>query len=255
MDHKVILHTQDLSIGYGRKQVGSAINLRLGLGEIVCLLGPNGSGKSTLFKSLLGLVPTLGGQVILQERELSLWSRAELARTMGYVPQISEGLFAFTVLEMVLMGRSAYIGHFGAPSRQDKELAYATLARLGIEALADRTYTQLSGGEQQLVLLARALVQEPKLLILDEPTASLDFGNQIRVLKQIKALKQQGLAVFLCTHQPEHARRVADQVVLLKKGQVVAQGPTQTCLSVVALADLYELNTAVVRQHLENTIF
>lgn len=255
MDPKIILHTQSLCIGYANKPVGADINLRLALGQIVCLLGPNGSGKSTLFKSLLGLVPLLGGRVLIQQRDLRLWSRAELARTIAYVPQVAEGLFAFTVVEMVLMGRSAYIGRFGSPSAQDKDLAHAALARLGIEALAARVYTQLSGGEQQLVLLARALVQEPKVLILDEPTASLDFGNQIRVLKQIKALKQQGLAIFLCTHQPEHARRVADQVVLFKKGKIMAQGVTETSLSVAALAELYELNPTVVQQHLENTIF
>lgn len=255
MTRRPILSVRDARIGYGSKQIGAEIHLDLYLGQIVCLLGPNGSGKSTLFKSLLGLIPLLGGQVILQDKNLSLWSRAELAQVIGYVPQASEGMFAFTVIDMVLMGRSAYIGRFGAPSAHDKYLAYQVLAQLGIIGLADQAYTHLSGGEKQLVLLARALVQEPKILILDEPTASLDFGNQIRVLKQIKALRQQGLAIFLCTHQPEHARRVADQVVLLKQGKVVARGATEQSLHVSALADLYELSVTEVEQHLTNTIF
>ncbi len=249
-----ILSARQLCIGYGHKLIGSHIDLDLQLGQIVCLLGPNGSGKSTLFKSLLGLIPLLGGQVVLQGRDLKLWSRPQLAKTMAYVPQASDGVFAFQALEMVLMGRSAFIGHFGAPSKQDRILAHQALERLGIESLAHRPYTQLSGGEQQLVLLARALVQEPKVLILDEPTASLDFGNQLRVLQHIKALKQQGLAIFLCTHQPEHARRVADTVILFKKGQVVAQGPTASCLRVETLAELYDLSTTDVVQHLESRI-
>ena len=255
MTRSAILSVKDASIGYGAKQVGTGIHLDLYLGEIVCLLGPNGSGKSTLFKSLLGLIPLLGGQVMLQDKNLSLWPRRELAQVLGYVPQASEGMFAFSVTDIVLMGRSAYIGRFGVPSAHDMYLAHQALEQLGVLHLADQAYTQLSGGEKQLVLLARALVQEPKILILDEPTASLDFGNQIRVLKQIKALRQQGLAIFLCTHQPEHARRVADQVVLLKKGKVVARGPTEQSLHVAALADLYELNVIEVEQHLTNTIF
>lgn len=255
MTRSAILSLRDVCIGYGAKQVGEGIHLDLHVGQIVCLLGPNGSGKSTLFKSLLGLIPLLGGQVVLQDKNLSVWSRSELAQVLGYVPQASEGMFAFKVIDMVLMGRSAYIGRFGMPSAYDRQLAHQTLAQLGIATLADRAYTQLSGGEKQLVLLARALVQQPKVLILDEPTASLDFGNQIRVLKQIKALKQQGLAVFLCTHQPEHARQVADHVILLKKGKVVARGPTEQSLHVAALADLYELSVTEVEQHLTNTIF
>ena len=251
---KVILSAQSIRVGYARKQVGTNISLDLHLGQITCLLGPNGSGKSTLFKSLLGLIPLLSGHVLIQGKPLSQWSRKALARTIGYVPQASDGLFAFSVLDMVLMGRSAYIGRFGSPTAEDRRLAYQALAQLGIESLADRLYTELSGGEQQLVVIARALAQQPKVLVLDEPTASLDFGNQLRVLKQIKALKQQGLAIFLCTHQPEHAHRVADQVILLKRGHVVAQGAVATTLTTTALAQLYELSPEEIRQHLAHAI-
>lgn len=254
MVSSAILSTHKLSIGYGTKVIGAELNLELHLGQIVCLLGPNGSGKSTLFKTLLGLIPALSGQVQLQGKDLAKWPRQQLARLLAYVPQASEGAFSFQVMDMVLMGRSAYVGRFSSPSRQDIELAQQMLARLGIAHLSARPYTQLSGGEQQLVLLARALVQEPKVLILDEPTASLDFGNQLRVLAQIKALKQQGLAIFLCTHQPEHARRVADQVILFKKGQVLSQGATARCLTILALARLYDLSPEAVKQHLENNI-
>ena len=249
-----ILEARSLRIGYGATTIGTEINFKLVAGQILCLLGPNGSGKSTLFKSLLGLIPLLGGQVLLQGLPLASSARRHIAQQVAYVPQATEGMFAFQVLDVVVMGRSAHIGMFAAPSQQDKDIALQSLAQLGMAHLRHRIYTQLSGGEQQLVLLARALAQQPQALILDEPTASLDFGNQIRVLEQIHALRDQGLAIFLCTHQPEHAYRVADKVLLFKKGNVAAAGVTATTLTAEALAQLYDLPITVVRQHLQNTI-
>lgn len=254
VEKQPILQAHQLSIGYAHKQIGQGINFSLYTGQTLCLLGPNGSGKSTLFKSVLGLIPLLGGEVHIQQTPLIQLSRQEIAKVMAYVPQATAGLFAFRVLDVVVMGRSAHLGLFAAPSTADREMAQQCLAQLGIEHLSGRSYTQISGGEQQLVLLARALTQQPQVLILDEPTASLDFGNQIRVLDQIKSLKDQGLAIFLCTHQPEHAYRVADEVLLFKKGQVLAAGKTDITLSTEALAQLYDLPLAVVRQHLQNPI-
>lgn len=251
---KTILHARQVAIGYGNKQVGQHINFDLGVGRILCLLGPNGSGKSTLFKSILGLIPLLGGEVFIQQKSLALCSRRDIAQTIAYVPQATEGMFDFRVLDVVVMGRSAHIGLFAAPSAADYLLAEQCLAQLGIAHLAGRSYTQISGGEQQLVLLARALAQQPKALVLDEPTASLDFGNQIRVLDHIHALRDQGLAIFLCTHQPEHAYRVADEVLLFKKGEVVAAGSTVNTLTAEALGKLYDLPIDVVYQHLRSVI-
>lgn len=250
----VILHAQKLAIGYGNKQVGQHIHFSLDAGRILCLLGPNGSGKSTLFKSVLGLIPLLGGEVFIQQQSLALCSRRDIAKTIAYVPQATDSMFAFSVLDVAVMGRSAHIGLFSAPSPDDYEFAEQCLAQLGIAHLAERSYTQISGGEQQLVLLARALAQQPKALVLDEPTASLDFGNQIRVLDQIRILRDQGLAIFLCTHQPEHAYRVADEVLLFKKGEVVAAGNTVSTLTAEALGRLYDLPIDVVYQHLRSVI-
>lgn len=251
---KTLLSVQQVAIGYGARVLGQDLSFEVYEKEILCLLGPNGSGKTTLFKTILGLLPALAGQVQIAGQDLHHLSRRELAQLVAYVPQATEGVFAFTVLDMVLMGRNAYVGIFQTPSRADVELAMHCLSQLGIDVLFDRHYTELSGGEKQLVLLARALVQEPRILILDEPTASLDFGNQVRVLSQIQALRQQGLAVFMCTHQPEHAHRIANRVMLFKKGQIICQGATDSTLTITALADLYELPINVVQQHLQNQV-
>jgi iron complex transport system ATP-binding protein len=233
-----LLEAEALAIGYRNRCVGEGIDLILGAGETLCLLGPNGSGKTTLFRTLLGLLPPLAGVVRVAGRPLADWSRQALAQKIAYVPQLHAGLFAFTVEEVVLMGRTARLPRFSTPSARDREVATACLARLGIAHLAQRIYTEISGGERQLALVARALAQEATILILDEPTASLDFGNQLRVLAEIDALKRQGLAILMSTHQPEQALRVADRVALLKAGRIVAQGP-RSLVTAQRLAELY----------------
>ena len=254
MGRQVVLSARDLRIGYGNKTIADSISFELEAAEVLCLLGPNGSGKSTLFKTVLGLVPALAGQISVLNQPLARWSRRQLARQMAYVPQQSASLFSFTALDMVLMGRSAYTGLFSTPSKNDMEKAWSCLEHLGIEHLAERLFPQLSGGEQQLVLLARALAQEPKALILDEPTSSLDFGNQILLIEQVQQLKKQGLAIFLCTHQPEHAMRMADKALLLAKGKVFAQGAVHEVLSINNLATMYGLSDERVCDYLETSL-
>ena len=233
------IETRGLSIGYGGTVVGEGLDLDLAAGEVLCLLGPNGGGKTTLFRTLLGVLPPIAGEVRIAGRPLSSWPRRELARHLGYVPQAHAGLFAFTVEDVVLMGRTARLGRFAAPSVRDREAARTALGRLGIGALAPRVYTRISGGERQLVLIARALAQEAETLILDEPTASLDFGNQLRVLAEIARLRQDGIGILMSTHQPEHAFKVADRIALLASGRIVAQGPTRDTATARRLADLY----------------
>lgn len=249
-----ILSVSDLSIGYGAKHLVGGITFDLNPSLVLCLLGPNGCGKSTLFKTVLGLIPRLSGSIQILDRDLAQYSRREVSQCIAYVPQSASMVFGFTALDMVLMGRSAYVGLFSGPSKADKEMALYCLARLGVSHLAARPFPQLSGGEQQLVLLARALAQEPRALILDEPTASLDFGNQIMVIEQIQLLKEQGLAIFFCTHQPEHAARIADEVLLLAKGQVFAQGARADVLTLDNLASMYGLKCEQVRDYLETRI-
>ena len=234
-----LLQARGLSAGYRRQPVLSRITLELVRGEILCLLGPNGSGKTTLLKTLLGLLPPLEGEVLMCGQPITGWSRKAFAHHVGYVPQAHDGVFPFTVEEIVLMGRAARIRPFATPSAHDRAVSTRCLETLGIDRLAHRIYTAISGGERQLVLIARALAQEPDLLIMDEPTASLDFGNQIRVLEHIEHLRRDGMTVLMTTHQPSHALRCADRTALLADGQIIAMGPTITTATTTSLARLY----------------
>ena len=247
-----VLELLGLRTGHGRRMVSEAVDLCIAAGEVLCLLGPNGCGKTTLFRTVLGLLPPLAGQVLVQGQPVQHWPRAEFARRVGYVPQAQAGVFAFEALDMVLMGRAARLPLLARPSRADRALALACMERLQIAHLAARRYTELSGGERQLVLIARALAQEPALLVMDEPTASLDFGNQIRVLEQIAGLSAQGMAVLLSTHQPEHALRVATRIALLGRGRLLDVGEPRAVATPSALAGLYGVGEAAIAAHLSS---
>lgn len=228
-----------LSIGYGDRVVGRDLDLLLGEGEVLALLGPNGGGKTTLLRTLLGLLSPKQGDVHLDGRALSAIPIRERARMIAYVPQVHAGTFAFTVETVVLMGRTAHGSLFSGPSMNDHAVAARALERFGIFALRERPYTEISGGERQLVLLARALAQEPRFIVLDEPTASLDFGNQGKVMQEIRALAGSGLGVLFTTHDPNHALRAADRAFLLRKGEKLAEGPVGQVLTGDNLERLY----------------
>jgi iron complex transport system ATP-binding protein len=242
----VILVADKLDIGYRRKRIGQGIDLDIREGEVLCLLGPNGGGKTTLMKTLLGLLPALGGKVTLEGEDIGQFSRARLARIVGYVPQAGTAFFPFTVLDVVLMGRVAHIGLFASPGARDVAAADKALAALGIGHLRDRIYTEISGGERQLALISRALAQEPRLLVMDEPTASLDFGNQLRVLDHITALARHGMAVVLSTHDPDHVFLCGDRAALLYGGRLAAIGPPAEVITPETLAALYGVEVEVV---------
>jgi iron complex transport system ATP-binding protein len=240
------LTVDNLAFGYPGKPVGRAANLSIRSGEILCLLGPNGSGKTTLFKTILGLLAPQGGRVRLDGEDLSRWSRARIAQVMGYVPQAHTAYFPFSVIETVVMGRSPHVPLFGTPSDADVAVADRALATLNIHRLRDAVYTRISGGERQLALIARALAQEPAVLVMDEPTASLDFGNQMLVLDQIRRLAARGMAIILSTHDPDHAFLCATQVALLHEGELVAQGSPGETITPETLRRLYGVNVDVL---------
>jgi iron complex transport system ATP-binding protein len=233
------LAAETLSIGYPGRTIGRDVSLAVAPGEALALLGPNGGGKTTLLKTMLGLLVPHAGAVSLDGRPLSALTVGERARQIGYVPQVHTGIFAFAVREMVLMGRTAHQGLFASPSAKDRGVVEAKLAELGVTHLADKPYTMISGGERQLVLIARALAQEPRYVVLDEPTANLDFGNQGKVMRQIRALTAQGLGVLFTTHDPNQALRYADRVALLADGQLKRTGPPSEILTPAMLEDLY----------------
>ncbi|TXM65017.1 MULTISPECIES: ABC transporter ATP-binding protein [Methylobacterium] len=242
----MMLSVEALAFGYGAREVGAGVSFTLGAGEVLCLLGPNGGGKTTLFKTLLGLLPAQAGRVRLDGEDLSRWSRRRVARALAYVPQAHAAFFPFTVRAVVLMGRAARLAPFAAPGRADEAAADMALATLGIGHLADRIYTEISGGERQMVLIARALAGEPRILVMDEPTASLDFGNQTRVLEQVRRLAKTGIAVVLSTHDPGHAFLCADRVALLHGGRLVALGTPEATITRESLRRVYGVDVAVV---------
>lgn len=242
----MILEARRLAIGYRDRVVGRDLDLTLAEGEALALLGPNGGGKTTLLKTLLGLIPPLDGEVCLAGQPLDRISVRERARLVAYVPQVHAGVFAFTVEEIVLMGRSAHGDLFSRPSARDRQVAAEAIARLGIAHLAQRPYTMISGGERQLALIARALAQEPRIVVLDEPTASLDFGNQGKVMREIRALAGAGLGVIFTTHDPNHALRHADRAVLLRDGKNLACGPASNILTGAMLEELYQAKVVTV---------
>jgi iron complex transport system ATP-binding protein len=209
------------------------------------LLGPNGAGKTTLFKTILLLLVPLGGTIMIDAEAIERWSRRKLARAFGYVPQAQLGLFPFTVRDVVLMGRTAHIDLFATPSVQDQEVAEQMLDLLGIAHLAEHPYTEVSGGERQITLVARALAQEPKILVMDEPTASLDFGNQVRVLSEIKTLASRGIAVILSTHDPDQAFLCAHRVAILNNGRLAHLGPPQEVITSENLRVIYRVDVEV----------
>jgi iron complex transport system ATP-binding protein len=240
------LSAEQLAFGYRGRSVGSGVSIDIRSGEVLCLLGPNGGGKTTLMKTLLGLLPALAGRVLLDGEDVAQMPKKRLARIIGYVPQAHLAFFPFAVLDIVLMGRSAHIPLFAAPSDADRAVAERALGQLGIAHLKSRVYTEISGGERQLVLIARALAQEPRILIMDEPTASLDFGNQLRVLNQIAALARAGIAVVFSTHDPDHVFLCGDRVALLHDGHMEEIGPPEAIITAAALKRLYGVEVQVV---------
>lgn len=235
----MILEARGLAIGHRGRRVGEDIDLGLAAGRTLALLGPNGGGKTTLLRTLLGLLAPIAGEVRLDGRPLAAIPVGERARLMAYVPQSHAGTFAFTVEDVVLMGRTAHATAFAPPSDRDRAVARDALDRLGLSALAQRPYTMISGGERQLALVARALAQEPRVVVLDEPTASLDFGNQGRVLGRMRELASAGLAVLFTTHDPNQALRYADDVSMLRDGRVLHHGASGEALARATLEKLY----------------
>lgn len=243
---KMYLEFKNLSCGYGQRTVIDGISLQVQLGEIVGLLGANGCGKTTLIKTVLGLLPAQGGEVLLNGKDIRGWTSAQIARVMGYIPQTHTPPFPFQVLDVVLMGRTAHIKPFSSPSRKDISIAEEALEMLNISYLGDRLYTEISGGERQLVLIARALAQEPQILIMDEPTASLDFGNQIKVLSHVKQLAGMDIAVLMSCHFPEHAFIYSNRAVLLNEGKILHSGTPSETITAERLKTLYGIDVDIV---------
>lgn len=241
----MMLKVQDLSFSYGERKNLSGIRFEALTGTRVAVLGPNGAGKSTLFRCILGLLPRFQGEIRIDGKDIQTMRPGEIARCAAYIPQSTTPVFDYTVLEMVLMGMTGQLGPFSGPGKQQAAAAEAALQSLGIASLAHRGFGKISGGERQLVLIARAMVQGAKLLIMDEPTANLDFGNQHLVLEQMERLAADGYTVLFSTHNPDHALSCADQALVLQKGTMLAYGPVEAVVTAELLTELYGVKVSL----------
>lgn len=241
-----MLSTRDLTIGYPRRKLAAHISFALDKGEAVAILGPNGSGKTTLFRTLLGLLPALAGEVALNDRPMTALAPAEIARNIAYVPQAAAGFFNFSVIEVVEMARAAHLAWYAQPGVKDRAIAQQALAELNIAHFANREFAELSGGERQLVMIARALASEARILLLDEPTASLDYGNQFLILDEIAKLKTRGVAILFTTHNPDQALRIADRTLTISREGVINIGATRAVVTRDSLAALYAIDVQLM---------
>jgi len=233
------LEVRGLSFAYPPRRVLDEVDFDLAAGELCALFGPNGSGKSTLYRCVLGHLRH-EGTARLDGVDLTRLRPAQVARRISYVPQQHSNPFPFTVIDMVLMGRTPHLGGVFGPRQRDVQQCERVLEQVGLAAERDRLYQTLSGGQRQLVLIARALAQDCDVLLLDEPTASLDFGNQMGVWRTIRELARDGRAVLVCTHEPNHVLWFCDRVLALSRdGRIAADGAPADVVNRALVASLY----------------
>jgi iron complex transport system ATP-binding protein len=223
------------------------VSLTVQSGDVFCLLGPNGIGKSTLLKCLSGILHIQQGRIILNGRNLSEFKLPDVAKQIGYVPQGLMSAFPFRIKDIIIMGRAPHLSVLASPSRADMEIAYKAMETVGVAHLADRPCNSVSGGEWQLTLIARALVQEPQILLLDEPTSHLDMGNQLKILQVIKDLASDGMTIVMASHFPDHAFLVANVVAILNNGQIAHVGAPDEVITDKNLQATYGVDVRVVQ--------
>ena len=231
--------------GYRNIPIIENVNIDFEQGEIVGILGPNGVGKTTVFKSILNLLPLIDGYIYLDNVDKRKISFKEFSKYVGYVPQSNNPPFPFTVPDVVVMGRVSRLKRFERPTAKDYMIAYKALDILEVSYLRNKVFTEISGGERQMVLIARALAQNPKLLVMDEPTANLDLGNQIRVLSTIKKLSKMGLGVLMTTHSPDHAFLCCDRIILLTKSKEILTGTVDDIVTEENLKKAYKIDVKI----------
>ena len=233
------LEVKDVQCGWEEgRPVQKFVNFTVESGQVCCILGPNGCGKSTLLRTVLGLLPRQSGKITLDGRDIHKLSPKERARVMAYVSQAHKPPFAYRAREVVLLGRTAKLG-VQQPTPTDYQVADNALADMGVYHLRNQLYTDISGGELQLVMIARAIAQQPQLLVLDEPTAALDYGNAMRVIGKVRELADMGYGVIMTTHSPDHAFMLDSNVALLQKGKPMQFGPAVEVITERNMRDAY----------------
>jgi len=243
-----MLKIQNLSVNYGTRRILHEVSFEVQSGEVLALIGPNGAGKSTLIRAVSGVIPTARGHVRTNGDDFSSLSSLQRARYIATVPQAVALPPAYTVWETVLFGRTPYLGFLGQPSKADEEIARQALARVSALPFADRRVGELSGGEQQRILLARALCQSTPILLLDEPTAHLDLQYQVSLLEVVHELAHKdNLAVLIALHDLNLAAHYADRIALMVAGQIKAEGQPQQVLRRELIEEAYCLPVQVVK--------
>jgi iron complex transport system ATP-binding protein len=243
----MILGVNNLSFHYhSGRAIFHDVSFSIDNGEVLSILGVNGSGKTTLLNCIANLFKPKSGEILLNGQPMSKLGLREVARLIGYVPQIHTPAYAYTVREFTVMGRTPYIGAFTTPGAKDYRIADEALERMGIAHLSDKPYTEISGGERQQVTIARVIAQQPQLILLDEPTAHLDYGNQYRVVQMIRQLSAEGYALIMTTHNPEHAIILNGKVAILNREGVLGVGHAAETLNAEMLSNLYGLSIKTI---------
>lgn len=241
----MILEVNDLCFSRGNRRILNHINFCAKQGEFLSILGSNGVGKSTLFRCMLNLLSTYTGQVLIDSIDSRKLSPSETAQKIAYIPQSCSPTFNLSVEDVVMMGNLNRVGLFSVPGSSEEQRVRWALEKTGISNLSQRCFHHLSGGERQLVIIARALVQDAKILLLDEPTASLDYGNQIRVLNQMRALADEGYTIIQTTHSPEHAYMFSDRIIALSDGSILADGRPEDVLTSEIIGTIYGIEVQI----------
>lgn len=239
------MEVNHITFSYGDRKVLDDVSFKAEYGEILSVLGPNGVGKSTLFRCMLGLLTPQSGEALINGIAVSSMDAMQLAKHIAYIPQSHSPTFNFSVFDMVLMGTTAQVSGFSSPGKKELAQAETALERLGIGHLKKRGYANISGGERQLVLIARAIVQQARILIMDEPSANLDYGNRIRVMQTIQNLANEGYAVIQSTHDPDQAYLYSDKILALYKGKVLACGTPQETIQESFISTLYGVDVEI----------
>lgn len=242
-----IMEMENASFSYsGKEKIFQDINLSINKGEVLCILGPNGTGKTTLIKCLNCLLKLNTGNIFLSGEDIYSFNKTDLARQIGYIPQGHNPVFPFTVLDVVVMGRAPHLSSMSSPSQNDYLIAQESLKKLNMDRMMHNPYTELSGGEKQLVFFARVLAQKPDILLLDEPTSHLDFGNQMRTLKIINKMANGGFTVVMTSHFPDHAFISADKVAIMKDCHIIDYGTPEEVITEENLERAYNIGVKIM---------